>query len=295
MHLSHLLFVLALPWAIGPAEIGPPVVSARQTEVARVQHHLDGALALLAARDLTPLTTQQRGRRAQLVGALKEYRDAGRFPVNRDVPGEYVPVFVDQITGVHCAVGHLLALTGETGLVARVVATNNLVRVADLAGDGAFVRWLEENGLTLAEAARIQPSYGGPHFDPGPENDLWAPSKTLTMTMIGLSVGSAVFGLTREPQLGFTKTSALGLTAGILTVGVGLAGLPGWPRASGLDAATPVVAILAGTAAIMVVRRLIIPNTVGPEGGEPGSSRTSLSPVLPSHGAGAGLVLSIRF
>ena len=294
MQLRPLLVVFALPWAIGPAEIGPRVVDARRAEVARVQHHLDGALALLEARDLTPLTTQQRARRAQLVGALKEYRAAGHFPVNRDVPGQYVPVFVDQVTGIHCAVGHLLALTGETDLVARVVATNNLVRVADLVGDGAFTGWLEENGLTLSEAVRIQPTYG-PIFDPGPENDIWAPSKTLSMTMIGLSVGSAVFGLTREPQLGFTTTSALGLGVGILTVGVGLAGLPGGSRASGLEGATPAVAIVAGTAAIMVARRLVIPNTWGPEEGEQGVPRVSLSPILPARGAGPGLVLSIRF
>ena len=68
-------------------------------------------------------------------------------------------MFVDE-HGTHCAVGYLLKRSGETELIEQVVAADNNVRVMELAGSERFGDWLEDTGLTLAEAAWIQPRYG---------------------------------------------------------------------------------------------------------------------------------------
>ncbi len=296
MQLIPILLALAFSIVSPPADgvLPAPGVRGELAEVRRVQQHLDGALALLESRDVSALSADQRARRAALVTALTAYRNAGRFPVNRDVPGIRVPVFVDPVTGVHCAVGHLLALTGEEALVARIVARDNLVRVPELRDDVDLRRWLDHHGLTLTEAARIQPTYG-PIDDPGPANDLWVPSKSLTVSMIGVSLGAAMFGLTREPQLGFSPASALTLTAGILSVGVGLTGLPAGSRTSGPDAVTAGMAIVTGTGAILAARRLARPNTWSPEEAAGRASRAAFTPILPSRERGAGLMVRIRF
>jgi hypothetical protein len=98
----------------------------------------------------------QRAARAHVVDELRSYRDRGEFPKNRDFPGLAVPYFIDRETGVRCAVGHLMEVTGGGPLTTRIAARDNNVWVAELAGDVAVAHWLSRNGLTLAEAARIQ-------------------------------------------------------------------------------------------------------------------------------------------
>ena len=161
-----ILFV-GLLWAPAyvpqPERSAPPVRTAAQ---AHVQQHLDGALRLLETRDLRGLSEAQRRNRAGVVAMLREYRDAGRYPQNRDFAGQRVPYFVDPVTDVHCAVGYLMARTGQEATVRRIAAANNHVRVMDLADDADVRAWLDTHGLTLEEAARIQPWY---EWEPVPE------------------------------------------------------------------------------------------------------------------------------
>lgn len=126
-------------------------------EVARIQEHLRGASALLAARDVSALTGEQRRNRALNAKRLLAYTAAARFPKNHVVPGR-VPVFRDE-EGTLCAVGALLWASGEHAIVEHIVATRNLATVPQLADEPGLAQWLETQGLTLAEAARIQPTY----------------------------------------------------------------------------------------------------------------------------------------
>lgn len=135
---------------------------ASNPEVRRIQAHFDSVLTELGARDVRILPAKQRAARTSVIVMLGAYRDRGVFPNNYDFPGAAVPYFVDRKTGTLCAVGHLLAATGRRDIVDRVAKLNNNVWVADLAGDTAFAGWLGANGLTFAEAARIQVPYMAP-------------------------------------------------------------------------------------------------------------------------------------
>jgi hypothetical protein len=128
-------------------------------EVARIQRHFDSVLVELRTVDVSHLSRDQRAAREGVIATLAAYRDRGRFPQNRDFPGLAVPYFIDRVTGVRCAVAHLMDATGAGALAERVAATNNNVWVAELSGNTAVAHWLSMNGLTLAEAARIQVPY----------------------------------------------------------------------------------------------------------------------------------------
>ena len=126
-------------------------------EVSRVREHLHGASALLALRDVSGLTGEQQRQRRENAERLLAYTAAARFPKNRRVPGR-VPVFRDE-DGTLCAVGALLWASGERALVDHIVATRNTATVAELTDEPGLAAWLDAHGLTLAEAARIQPTY----------------------------------------------------------------------------------------------------------------------------------------
>jgi hypothetical protein len=95
--------------------------------------------------------------RALLLDELAAYRREGRFPRNVSHPGE-TPIFVDDV-GVPCAVAHLLNASGAHAVTERIARTRNTARVMALANEPALVAWLDAAGLSLAEAAAIQPSY----------------------------------------------------------------------------------------------------------------------------------------
>jgi hypothetical protein len=133
-----------------------------RAEVQRIRAHFDSVLIELDARDVSRLSPNQQQRRARLVATLAAYRDRGVFPNNYDFPDRAMPYFVDRKTGRLCAVAHLLESTGRRDIVDRVARANNNVWVAELAGDSTLGVWLDRNGLTLAEAARIQVPYVAP-------------------------------------------------------------------------------------------------------------------------------------
>jgi HEAT repeat protein len=101
------------------------------------------------------LTPEQCARRAQLIEVLRAYRERGVFGRNVDRPGVRLPMFVDH-DGRRCAVAELLHATGDDALVDAVHERRNDAWVVDLANEREFREWLNANGLTIEEAARIQ-------------------------------------------------------------------------------------------------------------------------------------------
>jgi hypothetical protein len=162
------------------------IAAAQRAETARIRRHFDRVLVELRAPVARPLTTEQRAARAAHVARLQAYRDRGVFPHNHDFSDGWMPYFVDH-RGVRCAVAYLLEESGRADIVERVRAADNNIWVASLEGDAEFARWLDETGLTLAEAARIQV----PYIETPPER---APSASSNRVNTGLAVLSGGLG-----------------------------------------------------------------------------------------------------
>jgi hypothetical protein len=88
---------------------------------------------------------------------LTVYRERGLFPINESQALEQVPIFVDR-HDTACAVGHLMRRSGWAAAVASIVASHNYVYVPDV-DRGPIADWILTSGLTLEEAALIQPAY----------------------------------------------------------------------------------------------------------------------------------------
>src|SRR5262249_5125801 len=129
----------------------------RRREIARVRAHLERVERELLASMPPGLTPTQANARAQVIELLHQYIVAERYPTN-DVSRKMTPIFVSS-DGARCAMAALLEATGHGALVRRLAAEHNLAYIEELKGDPELSAWLTEHGLTLVEAARIQPSY----------------------------------------------------------------------------------------------------------------------------------------
>jgi hypothetical protein len=132
-------------------------LGAAAREQARVREHLVGAERLARWRRprLEPLTALCR---ALLLEELSRYRQRGRFPRNVARGTKPVPQFIDE-RGTRCAVAHLMEISGQGELVRHIAHTDNDARVHALARLPELRAWLDAAGLSLDEAARIQPAY----------------------------------------------------------------------------------------------------------------------------------------
>lgn len=91
-------------------------------------------------------------RRAQMIGWLREYREAGQYPT--DVAGRVASVFVG-VNGVRCPMAELMHKSGRDDLVAAVAKDNNTIRLADV-HEGPVYDWMLSSGLTLDEINMVQ-------------------------------------------------------------------------------------------------------------------------------------------
>lgn len=129
----------------------------RRLDDARIREHLRRTETALRGADHDHLTPEQRRRRGVALERLAAYREAGEFPRNRSEP-ERTPLFVGD-DGTPCAMAQLARADGRDDLVADVMAEDPTVAIEDLPADHPVVAWIEDSGLTRAEAARIQPTY----------------------------------------------------------------------------------------------------------------------------------------
>jgi hypothetical protein len=138
-----------------------------EVQVARLRAHFAAVDAELRAADVSHLTAAQRAARTEAIERLRVYAARGEFPHNHH-RAALTPVFVDE-HGTRCAMAHLIEEADGAELVAKVAHDRNLAYVPELAADASFqpelVAWLDRNGLTAAEAARIQPAYNGCEFE----------------------------------------------------------------------------------------------------------------------------------
>ena len=279
-----------------PAGVTPIVdraaTFARSIEIHRIRVHFDSVLTELAERDVSTLNGLQRARRDALVSILRSYRDAGAFPHNYDFPGEAVPYFVDRGTGVVCAVGHLLASSGRRDIVDRVASTNNNVWVAELAGDTEFDAWLDDHGLTLTEAARIQVPYMGDEVPP-PAPRIARDDAFPTGTSLALSGALlASYWNARPNSTGASRVgNALGMIVGATALGTGASSVGGRGPAPAVGAAT----MIAGAASAWLSARNVMRYRHTAEQTRE-AARATVAPMMTIDGSsGAGVSITLKF
>jgi hypothetical protein len=148
----------ALP--LGARDVHPtgPEPLARRLEMARLRAHFDSVEVELRYANEPSLTPSQRTARDTLIGWLQEYRDAGKFPRNDRFRDRAMPFFRDG-HGALCAMAYLIERSGRRDLVHRIALTRNNAFIAELADDPELRVWLDSVGLSVAEAARVQPTY----------------------------------------------------------------------------------------------------------------------------------------
>lgn len=129
-----------------------------EAELARLDAHFTSTLGWLHARRPPGIGRAQARARARHIERLESYRARRRFPQNQRFPGRKLPHFIDE-QGTRCAMAHLMEASGAGELVHRIAHERNLARIRELADIPQLVAWLGGSGLTLEEAARIQPSY----------------------------------------------------------------------------------------------------------------------------------------
>lgn len=149
--MTFLLAASLLFFQSAPQSPIDPLAAARAENRARYQKV---ELELTRTR-LDRLTPEQRAARARLLDVLEAYVDRADFGVQDFEVAARVPQFVDA-DGRRCAVAELLHATGEDELISTVARGNNTAWIAELSADARFLGWLDRNGLTLDEAARIQ-------------------------------------------------------------------------------------------------------------------------------------------
>src|SRR2546426_917051 len=183
----------------------PAPISFAVAERTRLRAHFDSVERELRARDVPGLTAAQRAARARVLDVLHAYQVRGVFPRNTDFPDRDVPVFIDW-RGTRCGFAYLVEQTGHEDVVLRIAATRNYARVPELKDDPDVRRWLAENGITLAEATRIQPTYGcgGPTGDCAVAGAVY-PARDGYKVATGVSVGAK--GPNVTPKLPNTRIS----------------------------------------------------------------------------------------
>lgn len=121
-----------------------------------IQTHLRLVIGQLERADVTSLTQSQRTQRLAHIKTLQDYMLDGVFPQNVFVAGNR-PVFIDP-WGTHCAVGHLIATSGNSQLAKSINDEHQLDYLRDIKTDG-LSEWQAGSGLGFDELALIQPQY----------------------------------------------------------------------------------------------------------------------------------------
>jgi hypothetical protein len=264
------------------------------TEVTRIRVHFDSVLATLGSRDVSGLTAEQRARRASLLETLRAYQARGVFPHNYDFPGQAVPYFVDRKTGTLCAVAHLLASTGHRDIVDRVARADNNVWVPQLAGDSAFTRWLDDNGLTLDEAAFIQVPYMQPVSEAQVARNVGF--AVATPFALGGALATSLWNATSNSDGHSSRGSKIGIISGLATVGLGAAvlsksefnhGIAASGVAMGVTSVALSMRSMHNHSSIMAQREAEKVRTM---------AQTAVVPMVDvSNGGSAGIAVSVRF
>jgi hypothetical protein len=138
-----------------------PISSKSKLMVLAEKRHIQAHLAVteLRLRLSKGNDINTRNKRTIALDSLNNYWRKGLFPKNTYDTNKRKPVFIDD-SGTYCAVGYLMANTGNGDHAKEINNTNKFVLVDSL-DDVKTNVWLKQNGFTQSEASLIQPGYGG--------------------------------------------------------------------------------------------------------------------------------------
>jgi hypothetical protein len=195
--------------------------------------------------------------RTKLISWLRDYRNAGTFPENDRFADRAMPFFRDS-RGTLCAMAYLVERSGGSDIVDHIASTRNNAFIPELTDDHALVAWLDESGLTVNEAARIQPQYGSfppPIIEVSDEKRVSPNYALLSMGLGGTALGSLGFTLLSPSR----ASGSVGLLAGVASIVAGAAHLDesgGNKRVAVANTAIGSVAALAALRALFTTRTL---------------------------------------
>ncbi|MGI4884836.1 MAG: hypothetical protein ACRYFR_07745 [Janthinobacterium lividum] len=154
----------------------------------RIQTHLAYAEQQLRQRTPGALPAALRQRRAHLLDLLHAYWQAGVFPQNAAPDGQRHPCFIDG-TGRICAVGYLVEQTAGRAAAERINQRFQYRNLLDMRDD-ALGRWVAQSGLSLADCALIQPTYGSVYVPVATGNNIPTGYGTASAVLGGLNVSA---------------------------------------------------------------------------------------------------------
>jgi hypothetical protein len=293
--LPVLALVASLSLPLGGAEVSysEPIAQHHRSEVVRLRAHFDSVDGELRLATQTALTPAQHAGRATLIAWLREYRDAGVFPRNDRFPDRAMPFFRDG-RGVLCAMAYLIDRSGRGDLVDRVASSRNNGFIPELAADPDLRAWLDSTGLTVAEAARIQPWYGPPPPPEQPEEPGVSTGYVLTSVLAG---GTSLASMVLNAADPSPTASWLGLMAGAAAV---VTSAVGFDNDGPTDDVAAANAIAGGGALMFGAYRLLSTpggRTMGPAASGEHRSNFSVSPVVTTadRGPRVGFAVQGRF
>jgi len=148
---------------------------------------------------------------------LSERRDvSGKRPVHR--PGN---ALLSRFAWTLCAMAYLVDRSGRTDIVDQIAKTRNNALIRELTDDRALVAWLDTSGLSVDEAASIQPTYGSYPVVVADQKRVSANYALLSMALGGSSLGSLGFNLFTPSR----TSGGVGVAAGVATIIAGAAHL----------------------------------------------------------------------
>jgi len=157
-NLLRSLFTALIVLVVARASAQQSPLHAVEADRIRIRAHLERVIEELRAADVSQLSDAQRDARATNIERLVAYRVRGEFPHgNAAQPGQRVPTFIDA-DGRACAMGQLVIESGAESVAREIAATQNYARVPQIT-HAALGGWLIVNGMSLAEATRVQPDY----------------------------------------------------------------------------------------------------------------------------------------
>lgn len=137
-------------------EAAPNIKIAFQNDIDRISFHLKYVVKDLRSNTSKNFTKEALENRRLLLDKLEYYASSKIFPTNNH-HSIRTPYFIDD-SGVHCAVGYLIAESGNESLAATISEEHNYDYLADIKTTGVL-EWAVNNGFTLKELAWIQPGY----------------------------------------------------------------------------------------------------------------------------------------